>query len=260
MLDFLLQQYRDLLTNLDNSCKAVLTNVIETPCRKGCYDCCKQLFPLSLIEAFYINQGFQTLEPEVRNSLADQAQKATEAIKDLDLLQFETFSDSLEDIAEARNSITRTLQSTKIDCPLLIIESPNSESPSGTCLLYPYRNHDCRIHGVSVDPNSGEIIGCFRHPQIFNTPALKQNFASHAVPSNYLYKDKSKLDSLLTVELGQDPNLKYCYYFTTPYTPLTEDFATKDWPAFFKEKLDGKPQTKYSLIVDTTINFTTGHH
>jgi len=251
MLDFLLQQYRDLLNDLDKSCKAVLTNIVETPCRKGCYDCCKQIFPLSLIEAFYINQGFQTLEPETRKSLADKAKKATESLTDLDLFKFETFSDSLEDIAQARNSITKELQSTKISCPLL--------TPEGTCRLYPYRNHDCRIHGVSIDKSSNEIIGCFRHSKLFNTPDSKQRFTTHAVPSNHLYKEKSKLDSLLTIELGQDPNLGYCYYFTTPYEPLTEEFTNRDWPKFFEEKLDGKPQTKYSLIIDTTTT-TTGHH
>jgi len=204
-----------------------------------------------MIEAFYINQGFQTLEKEAQNALALAAAKSQEAIHDLKLQQFETFSDSLEDIAEARNSLTKALQSTGIPCPLLVLEDGSTK---GLCKLYPYRNHDCRIHGVSFDQYSGEMVGCFRHPQIFNTPALRRKFVSHAVPSNHLYKEKSKLDSLLTVELGQDPNLqtllKYCYYFTTPYAPLQEAFATKNWPEFFKKKLAGKPQTKYSLIVD----------
>ena len=165
-------------------------------------------------------------------------------LKDLKLETLETSSGSLEDIAKARNDLTRALQSTDAICPLL-----NSDS---TCALYPYRNHDCRVHGVSFDNSTGEIVGCSRHPKIFNTAPLKSKFIRESVPSNQLYKEKSKLDSLLAVELGQNPDLKYCYYFTTPYEPLLQNYRSLDWPKFFRDKLkttQKKPTNKYSLII-----------
>jgi hypothetical protein len=244
MLETLLQQYTILLEDLDETCQEATKNIPEIPCRKGCSDCCKQLFPLSFIEAFYINEGFKKLDRKTRRELERKAEKQKNLLKDLKLETLETFSNSLEDVAKARNDLTHTLQSTNTECPFLTQEN--------ICELYPYRNHDCRVHGVSFDKSTGEIVGCFRHPKTFDTPTLKSKFVSKSVPSNHLYKEKSKLDSLLAVELGQNPDLKYCYYFTTPYEPLIQDYRTMDWPKFFKDKLkttEKNPTNKYSLII-----------
>lgn len=260
MLEVLLQQYKILLHTLDEKCEEASSAIPEIPCRKGCFDCCKQLFPLSMVEAFYINEGFRTLPRTERRELANHAQKSQGKLDKLNLTKFETTSDSIEDIAEKRNLLTTTLQSTKIDCPLLT---------EGACRLYEYRNHDCRIHGTSFDPNTGEIVGCFRHPKIFSTADSKNNFIKKAVPSNHLYKEKSKIDSLLITELSQNQALKYCYYFTTPYIPLLKDFRETDWVEFFKnhsllnnddtdapgdpdtsDDTDASSPNKYSLIID----------
>jgi Fe-S-cluster containining protein len=237
MLDVLLQQYKILLRALDEKCAAACNDIPEIPCKKGCHDCCKQLFPLSMIEAFYINEGLQTLDRASRRKFERLAKKGQSTLADLNLSQFEISSDSLEDISDARNQLTKTLQSTKMDCPLI--------TKDGTCTLYEHRNHDCRIHGQSYDTHTGEIVGCFRHPKIFSTTESKQSFTEKAVPSNFLYKEKSKLDSLATTELGQNPDLKYCYYFATPYTPLLINYREFDWPTFFKKH----SQKKYSIVI-----------
>ncbi len=241
MIDTLLQQYQFLLEKLDIACKKSSKDCPAIPCHKGCQDCCKQLFPLSLIEAFYINEGFKSLDRKTRRELQRKAEKASEKIEELDLEQYEISSDSLEDIAQARNSITHALQSTKLDCPLL---------ENQICSLYNYRNHDCRIHGVSFDPHTDEIIGCFRHPKIFTTAPLKNQFKEAAVPSNLLYKEKSKLDSLLTEDLSQNTQHKYTYYLTTPYAPFNKDFRKLEWQEFFAEaRAKTNKKHKYSLII-----------
>jgi len=243
MIDALLQQYQNLLSEVDKACKKSSKACPKIPCHRGCPDCCKQLFPLSLIEAFYISEGLKSLDRKTRREIQRKAEKGLAKIKELNLEQYEISSDSLDDIAQARNSITTSLQSDKEECPLL---------KDGLCSLYDYRNHDCRIHGVSFDSSTGEIIGCFRHPKIFTSPELKKEFAEKAVPSNFLYKEKSKLDSLITEELSKDPNQKYTYYFTHPFKPLLENFREFDWQQFFEEKTStqtAQPSHKYSLII-----------
>ena len=48
-------------------------------CRAGCADCCSQLFQITEIEAAYISQGMQTLEPQTREALRSRACEYTEA-------------------------------------------------------------------------------------------------------------------------------------------------------------------------------------
>lgn len=242
MVKTLLDHYQALLKEIDRKCDEAQKNVPEIPCKKGCFDCCKQLFPLSMIEAYYLNHGFKKLPRKLRRELQLKAKKYQEKLKKLNFAQYELSADSLEKIAFTRRALTLALNSARMDCPIL--------SETGLCQLYDYRNHDCRIHGMAYDQNTKELIGCFRHPHIFNNNFMKKKFRSGAVSSDYLYKEKSKLDSLLTVELSQNPELKYCYYFTTPYLPLLKDFETFDWARFFLDKSKTLPPKKYLLIID----------
>ena len=209
--------------------------VPEIPCRKGCTDCCKQIFPLSLVEAFYINENFKTLDRNQRRTIAQKAKKAQRKLNKLNLKKYEIETDSLEEISTTRNDFANEIRNSNIVCPLLGYDN--------LCTLYDARNHDCRIHGVGFDSSSGEIVGCHRYKKIpIDTKLL--------IDSGYLYKEKSKLDSLLTVHLSQNPELKYCYYFTTPFVPLLKDFATQDWKKFFAEAKQDKVAKKYSLLID----------
>jgi hypothetical protein len=240
MLDSSLQQilesYKALLEDVDKKCAEVLKNIPQIPCRKGCTDCCKQIFPLSLVEAWLINENFKTLPREKRRKLQSKAKKTQEKLSKLNLKKFETESDSITEIAEKRNEFANEIRSTKITCPLL-----NDEN---LCDLYEARNHDCRIHGVGFDQSTEEMVGCFRHKNLpIDTKLL--------INSSYLYKEKSKLDSLLTIHLSQNPSLAHCYYFTTPFIPLLKDFEKENWPEFFKKFSKGNK--KYSLTID--LNF-----
>lgn len=233
-LQQILQSYKELLENVDKKCAEVLRLVPEIPCRKGCTDCCKQIFPLSFVEAFLISENFKTLDRNRRGTIAQKAKKAQEKLNKLDLKKYEIQTDSLKEIAEKRNEFANEIRGTDIICPLL--------GDDDLCALYSSRNHDCRIHGVGFDPTSGEIIGCHRHKKIpIDTKLL--------IDSGYLYKEKSKLDSLLTVHLSQNPELMYCYYFTTPFVPLLKDFATQDWKKFFARTPQNSSK-KYSLVID----------
>jgi len=247
MLDSSLQQilesYEALLEDVDKKCTEVLKNIPKIPCRKGCTDCCKQIFPLSLVEAFYISENFKTLPRKKRRKLQSKAKKAQEKLSKLNLKKFETESDSITEIAEKRNQFANEIRGTKIICPLL-----NDEN---LCDLYSARNHDCRIHGVGFDPSTGEIVGCSKHKTALATSFQKENFKKHAIDPGYLYKEKSKLDSLLTIHLSQDPALAHCYYFTTPFLPLLKDFSKENWVEFFNKTPKGNK--KYSLVID--INF-----
>lgn len=236
-LQQILQSYKELLEDVDKKCAETLKLVPEIPCRKGCTDCCKQIFPLSFVEAWLISENFKTLDRTKRRAVAQKAKKAQEKLNKLDLKKYETQTDSIKEISENRNAFANSIRGTDIICPLL--------GNDDLCALYGARNHDCRIHGVGFDSSSGEIVGCHRHKKIpIDTKLL--------IDSGYLYKEKSKLDSLLTVHLSQNPEFNYCYYFTTPFVPLLKDFATQDWKKFFTQTPQNSSK-KYSLVIDNAF-------
>ena len=202
-----------------------------------------------MIEAYYINEGFKNLPRKERRELEREAKKQQERIeKEINPKQYKTLNADLNEIAEKRNNFTKALQSTKIHCPLL--------DKKGLCQLYEHRNHDCRIHGGSFDESSNEIVGCFRHKDLFSNPESKQKFKTHAIPSGHRYKEKNKLDSLLITHLANNEALTKTIYITTPYIAFLKDFAEVDWKNFFYEKIPAASQTQnnntFSLIIDTT--------
>jgi hypothetical protein len=250
MIDSLIQQYVSLLEDVDNKFQYAMQNNPEIPCKAHCTECCQQIFPLSIIEAYYISEGFKNLPRKLRRELEKEAAKKQEKLeKTLAFSNYEILNTNLEDIADRRNLLTHDMQALDIDCPLL-----NHE---GLCTLYEHRNHDCRVHGgaYAQDPGeeSGEIIGCFRHKKI-----SEEKFRLHAIPHNYRYKEKNKLDSLTIIDLTKNPELANIKYITTPYIPLLKDFSKVDWKKLFEEKLEKLASTqphdptKLSLIIDTT--------
>lgn len=249
MIDTLLAHYTALLDDLDERCKRAAKDIPEIPCKKFCFDCCKQLLSVSMMEAFYLNEGFKKLDRARRRELTKSAEKLHRQFETHDFLSYETSSDSLEEIARLRNTMVWDLKSKHISCPIL--------AKDGTCTLYTNRNHDCRVHGMSFNLSTNEMIGCFRHPKIFNTQDRIEKFKQKAVPFDTLYREKSKLDSLLTVELGKSDGLKYCYYVTPIYMPLLKDYRQYDWPRFFEERLSGRSLEargkKYCLVVDNDL-------
>lgn len=251
MLDLILKQYKTLLDEVSSRFDDALKTIPEIPCRPHCIECCKQLFPLSLVEAFYINEGFRLLPRAQRRSLESLAKKEQKKLeKMIDFKTFEIFNTDLETLAEKRNSLAQNMQLSNNDCPLLTKEK--------LCLLYPYRNHDCRIHGASYSDN--EILGCLRHKRIFTSPESIKKLKAHAVPSNFMYKEKNQLDSILTTHLANNPDLKNVIYATSPYIPFLKDFTKINWNEFFDKKCEkhqnqeNNPNNR-SLIIDTEYAF-----
>jgi len=249
MIDSLIQQYAALLEDVDHQFKYAMQKVPEIPCKTNCIECCKQLFPLSIIEAYYINEGFRQLDNITREEIKKEALEKQEQLeKELVFTNYEISNTDIENIAERRNLFAHDMQAIDLDCPLL-----NNE---GLCSLYDFRNHDCRIHGGAHE--SGEILGCFRHNKIFAETSLREKFIKNTIPQNYRYKEKNKLDSVMIIALTKNPELANIKYITTPYIPLLRNFQETDWQKLFEDKISGLTSaesphdpTRLSLIIDT---------
>ncbi len=246
MIEKFIKQYESYLQEIDEKCAAVYENLPNLPCFPKCTDraaCCKQIFPLTFLEAYYLSIGFKKLGRAVRRELEKSAQKSRKQL-------VENFSASgLKPIYAntdydthnaAQQSITKFLHDQKIPCPFLSDE---------LCKVYPFRNFGCRLHGLAYDYDTNEILGCYRHKEIF---PHTNDFATHAIKHNLLNKEKIRLDGETITTLTNNNLYRQIRYLTHPFMPILKDFETFDWNGFFTEKISPQeiiPET-YTLIFD----------
>lgn len=231
-MNSILEKYAALLKKLDEKCEEIYAAAPEIPCKNKCVECCKQLFPLSFIEAFYISEGVKKLDRSLRRQLKTKAEKINKKILAKNPFQFEKRGVDKKTALNTHAEFAKFLHEIECDCPALF-----PKNSAGSCSVYEFRNHDCRSMGASFDASSNEIIGCHR----FNS--LKY-LAPHLMPFNFLYPEKMQLDRELIAEVTAgafNPNI---FYYTTICTPLLKDYEEQDWIKFFTEK------DKYYVVID----------
>lgn len=236
----ILEKYAALLKKLDEKCEEVYAAAPEIPCKNKCVECCKQLFPLSFIEAYYISEGVKKLDRSLRRKLKTSASKINEKILAKNPFQFERMGVDKRTALNTHAEFANFLHKIKCDCPALF-----PKNPDGACTIYQFRNHDCRSMGASFDSSSNEIIGCHR----FNS--LKY-LAPKLMPFNFLYPEKMTLDAALIAEVTANSFSPNILYYTTICTPLLKDYAEQDWIKFFEQKNVSKEikSDTYQVIID----------
>jgi Fe-S-cluster containining protein len=139
------------LENLYESADRAVADILErysqkVRCKKGCTDCCHAVFDVSLIEALYIRQHFDSLGRKQRRTALNIAKKA--------LKSWEQLITTGADLSLAR-----------IRCPLL--------TDSGECVCYKARPINCRTYGIpTIIGNKSHVCGLSSFKQGKTYPAL----------------------------------------------------------------------------------------
>ena len=239
----IITQYQTLLTQLDQACQNVYQKIPEIPCQTECDQCCQQLFPMSLLEAYFLNQSFQKLSRSERRPLIFKARRLLKKIQSVDWTKLENFNLSKKDFEKNRQQLTQTLNQLHLNCAFL---------ENQKCTVYPNRPHDCRVHGCSFDAKSNQVIGCPRFtPELLKLPHFYPNLLSF----NHLYPEKLQLDRAFTVALTQNPDLNKTFYFTASPLAILKDFPNTSWTQFFNQKLNPikLDPSQFNLIIDVAI-------
>ena len=143
----ILREYEKLLASADrwfDTCASAAGEAIT--CRKGCAQCCRGLFDITLLDAWLLREAFDRLPPAVRAPALEKAQARLQALQKewpqlrppylLNLLPHEEWMETPED------DLT--------PCPLL--------DEQGLCLVYEARPLTCRLHGLPHVDVSGEVF------------------------------------------------------------------------------------------------------
>jgi Fe-S-cluster containining protein len=99
-------------------------------CRRGCTDCCSQMFQITEIEAAYISQGVERLPPNERENLRERARQYK--VQRERLLTTRNVPDAWGSLPPA---------GLRLVCPAL---------KDGACCIYEYRPLICRKYGIPL--------------------------------------------------------------------------------------------------------------
>ena len=142
----------------------------EINCIEGCCDCCNNVFiiNISIIEGFYLQNGFKQLDNEKQAYIKDKILKIKKHI--------EQNPDNKE----------------RLECPLLI---------ENRCALYNYRPVICRTFGYPmIEEKSGKITTCR-----FNFLSMRDNqYTVKSISTKVLSANIVLLSQYLLKELGKD--------------------------------------------------------
>jgi Fe-S-cluster containining protein len=144
----ILQNYGNLLASVDrwfNRCSIMPGR--EIACVKGCSECCRGLFDITLLDARYLKCGFDRLDEGIQRIVLEKVKKR------LTLLRAEwpeLDAPYILNVKPEEDWEVLMPDDDETPCPLL--------SGMGECLVYDYRPMTCRLHGIPHIDLSGEVF------------------------------------------------------------------------------------------------------
>lgn len=144
----LLDRYGFLLSEVDAWFRTCSSNYPDQiVCHSGCSYCCRGLFDITLLDAFYLKRGVDKLCDSLRTSLIHTANDRLNSLS----LEFPSFTEPwLLNVMPEEQWDALMPEEDETPCPLL--------SEAGQCLLYEYRPMTCRLNGIPLIDVSGEEL------------------------------------------------------------------------------------------------------
>lgn len=133
------ERYESLAGKVEEAFKRVGKSYPElVMCKPECTDCCNALFDLTLVEAMYIKQHFDSqFSGEAREAILEIANKADRQVYKL---KKEAYTATQQ--GKDEEEIVKEMAEKRIRCPLL--------NEKDLCSLYAHRPLACRIYGVPL--------------------------------------------------------------------------------------------------------------
>lgn len=144
----ILARYQGLLSEVDAwFSKCSLAAGKQIACQRGCSACCRGLFDITLLDARLLRQGFEGLPIDSKKQIIARAQQSVVGIQTvwMDFDQpylFNNYPEEEWDLVMPEEDET--------PCPML--------GQDGLCTTYEYRPMTCRLNGIPMVDNSGEVL------------------------------------------------------------------------------------------------------
>ncbi len=140
--------YAKLLAEVDGwyaRCKTAYPK--EILCREGCAECCRSLFDITLVDAWFLRLGFARLSESVKRAVID---KAEQRLKGLQNSWPELAPPYLLNHRKEEEWTLLMPEDDETPCVLL--------GEDGRCLVYDNRPMTCRLHGLPLLDEDGTVL------------------------------------------------------------------------------------------------------
>jgi len=147
-MNAILDRYGELLREVDAWFQRCLEQHPELiACRNGCSECCRGLFDITLLDAYYLRRGFDKLSEPLKAEIVKAASRRLEQLSMVNIDFTEPWL--LNGIPEVDWD---ALMPEEDETPCLLL------SENGGCLVYEYRPMTCRLNGIPLIDVSGEEL------------------------------------------------------------------------------------------------------
>jgi Fe-S-cluster containining protein len=221
-MENILAKYAELLSSVDqwfNSCVSYARS--EIVCKSGCSECCRALFDITLLDAFYLKSGFNRLDPKIKAAVLV---KARERLVSLQRLWPDFEAPYMLNYRPEKEWEILMPDDDETPCPLL--------GEDGTCLVFDFRPMTCRLHGLPLIDISGEVMHdewCtlnFVHVNPLDLHELRWEF-------NALFREELQIFRVFTKQLLHKPFNELDVFIPTA---LLIDFESFDWRKWVRMK------------------------
>lgn len=220
----ILENYCELLKTVDrwfaHSAKSAEDAVL---CGKGCSSCCRGLFDITLLDAFYLRQGFEGLAHSVQEKVRARVASQLDSLR----LSWPGISPPYIINGLPEEELGRLMpEEDPTPCPLL--------GDDGLCLVYENRPMTCRLHGIPLVDISGDFFHdewctCnFKSEDPLENHTLRWNFRELFQDELFIFQDFTSV--LLNHRINELDTL-------IPLAVLI-DFDGFDWEGWWLESAD----------------------
>ncbi|HJV64699.1 MAG TPA: YkgJ family cysteine cluster protein [Geomonas sp.] len=147
-MEAVLVKFRELLSQVDAwfaSCLELYPDKIS--CRTGCPGCCRGLFDITLLDAYYLRLGFDKLPAEVRAKVLAKVDERLGIMRG----QWPEFDQPFL-LNYRPEEDWELLMPEEDETPCVLL------GEDGRCLVYEHRPMTCRLHGIPFVDVSGEVM------------------------------------------------------------------------------------------------------
>jgi len=145
-LEPIVEKYGQLLQGVDHwFTRSATAAGHAVQCGKGCSLCCRGLFDITLLDAYFLRQGIDRLTPSLREFV--HARIASQ-LQTLRLIWPGVSPPYIINVLPEEEQDRLMPEDDETSCPLL--------GDDGLCLVYEYRPMTCRLHGIPLVDVSGE--------------------------------------------------------------------------------------------------------
>jgi len=144
----ILKQYKELLAQVDSwFARSMELYPEKISCRSGCSHCCRSLFDITLLDAYYLKLGFDALPAETRELVQKKSLERLRLMRE----QWPEFDHPFV-LNHRPEEEWEPLMPEEDETPCVLV------GEDGRCLVYENRPMTCRLHGIPLIDTTGELM------------------------------------------------------------------------------------------------------